>query len=404
MKSQILLTLLILLSLTTPVFAELIISDVKLVDRDGNELDIINAETITVVSKNFTNNGDEQQIFVSIQTVEMDNTFYVGWITGGVDPNESYVVSQSIPPFMETDTTYDYMIIVLDKVDDGFKNLLYPILDISFTTGTNSTSVIERDFTFTPNTDESPHQEFTVDTELSYFLGNTITISGNVSEIPEIGIPSVGLFVTGSDGFVKYVNAVPINSDWTYEFNLDLTILDEDEYTFQITSGDVILEFPVSIIHTIQTDKSTYYMNSIITVSGILLEIDQSGDLELKYIFYDEDGIEIAEGEFTNIINLDDTFEFTLSTINQANWEFTGTVDLHITVQNRTAIIQFEYINEPDMTNEALYNEIINIYTILATLTDNENIDLNIITDIQKDIESIHRQHHRNNDTRMVIP
>ena len=228
-----------------------------------------------------------------------------------------------------------------------------------------------------------------------YFYGDTVFINGTLLVIEE---NELIISVISPSEDITYTDEITINEDLTFDMHFDIEGESFDEagtYTVQAIYGDISASVPFEISSTgviVTTDQATYYEDSIIDISGIMSEFDLAGDLSLMCDLYYEDGTRIEVWEYADIIREDGTFDLTVNTIDKPRWQYTGGVDLYITIQNQTGSIHFEYINEPDMTNEALYNHIFNIYKILDAIMDDDDDDdddLQVIINIKEEIAEI---------------
>jgi len=230
-----------------------------------------------------------------------------------------------------------------------------------------------------------------------YSHGDVVFING---EVPEMGEDTdVIITVTNPDGIITYTDDIHVEEDLTFQMNHDIEgALHNEIGTYVITAdyeehtSTITFETITSNL-TITTDKETYYLNSIIGINGTMTTFDPDGDREMLFGLYEEDGTTIEYWSYPDIVNEDGTFEITISTIDRTRWsEYNGDVELSITLQDHTSTESFQYINEPNMTNEALYEEITNIYRLLAAITNNEDIDQDVIVDIKEEILIIQEQ------------
>lgn len=345
-------------------------SDIKLISSFGDEIDIIDIDRQFQIRANITNNFTDEQIFAySVFTTNGDSS-KLYWITGLLGENQTFSPALSIIP--EKYGTYQNTIMIFDKMDLEYRNLLSPTHNISFTTGLISTRTNENDFTFIPNTSNSPYNEFTVNSDLEYNYGETITITGNISEIPKIGIPSVTLFVDDMISSIEYVNVVPIKSDWTYEFIIDSTIFEIGDYELQINSGETNDRFVISIIQpiSIQTDKSSFFLKENIFVNGTMFNVDVSKDMNISYKMLNLNNYSILKSGTNEILQNDGSFSFTINTINDTIFDnFSGDILLNIIIQNSTTSTNFYYSDKDDMTSETLHYKIENLTNTTNSLT-----------------------------------
>lgn len=288
----------------------------------------------------------------------------------GLNPNESIVTINQITP--NEDKTFNIEIYISEIYDYGTYTVTANYLNDS----TETTFEIIEGWFVNVQTDQS-----------QYSYGDTVYIDG---AIPQLGNSTdVTISVINPNGDTAYTDIINIE-DLTFEMNFDVegalyneigtyTITAEyEEYTASTTFETISSNL------TIQTDQDVYYMDSVISVSGTMVQYDNMGDTSLIVDFYDEDGDRIEMWEYPNRINDDGSFNLTINTIDTDRWEYTGGVTLFITIQNNTSSTQFDYINTADMTNESNYNRILDIYRMLANITDDENIDQDVTVDIKE--------------------
>ena len=225
-------------------------NNIKLIDDSNNDVDIVNVNDRVHISAEITNNLSVEQAFSYVIYANKDDFNRGSWLSGSLSAGQHFTPTTII--ISETEGTYQNTVFVFDRIDKGYRNLLAPSHNLSFTTGINSTQTNENDFTFTPTSETSPHSELTVNTNLEIINGEPIIITGNVSELSQIGLPSVNLFILSQNpsSFV-YINSIPIRSDWTYEFEIDSSIFESGDYLLEINSGSNLVFTNISIISDI---------------------------------------------------------------------------------------------------------------------------------------------------------
>lgn len=114
---------------------------------------------------------------------------------------------------------------------------------------------------------------------------------------------------------------------------------------------------------TIQTDKTEYYTDEIISVKGVISEIDWDNDTSINYdVYHNEIIIQSGDG---GILQQDGTFSFTIPT----GWDFVDYVSIVTTIQNYTGSINLYYSNLPNNSNEILYGMAMDHETRITTNT-----------------------------------
>lgn len=336
------------------------LSNIKLTDKFDEDIDIVEVNQHIKVGAEITNNFPTEQQFAYLVYANNDNFNRVAWTTGSLAVNQSYTPSLSF--ILEKTGTYQNMVFVLDSIDAGYRNLLAPTYNISFTTGIDSTKTNENNFAFTPISELSPYSELTLNTNLEIFHSDSIIITGNVSELPQIGIPSVVLFVKDSERSIVYVNAVTIKSDWTYEFEIDSSIFEIGEHELIINSGDDSITSSILILNKppqiqIFTDKSSYNEIDTISITGQINGLETLPTDNITITIHDKyDNIFIPE---ISIPITNDIFSHDIITDGIAWGDYIGNITISASIQNHTASTTIHYSSYPvELSLEFLHDNI----------------------------------------------
>lgn len=107
------------------------------------------------------------------------------------------------------------------------------------------------------------------------------------------------------------------------------------------------------------TDKTEYYKDEPIFVSGTMTEIDWLEDTSISYNIKDVKSIlNLGAGENITTLNNDGTFSFTIDFLERELWvSYAGNITFFITSQNATANIRLYISDQLNMSNEYLYEK-----------------------------------------------
>jgi len=229
--------------------------------------------------------------------------------------------------------------------------------------------------------------------QLEYHYEDRVSINGTLAEFTE---EELIISVLNQYNSTIYTDEIVINEDLTFDTHIDIEgqmFGEMGTYTIEAVCGDDFTSITFETLSTgvtVITSAETYYEDAIVIVSGEISDMDwDAEDISLLLEMYDENKIELVSTKYTGFISEYNAFYFTIHTLDKEQWDYTGGVDVYVTVQNQTGTTHFEYINEPNNTVEALRADITNIYRLLATITDDENIDQQVIIDIKDIIEEI---------------
>ena len=151
--------------------------------------------------------------------------------------------------------------------------------------------------------------------------------------------------------------------------------------TYTVIPAEIIPVEPDTVVTgdiTLSIDKSTYYLDDTVLVTGNLVNFDVTQSIDVIYsVYYDS-----RVTEYRDVMDDNGNFEILIPTDNFTGSGF-GTIT--ITIQNNDASIDFYYIDTPDWSNETLYEMIMtNVYSINdynGTMTNMINLS-NLLTDI----------------------
>lgn len=209
----------------------------------------------------------------------------------------------------------------------------------------------------------------------SYVLGDKVLADG--SNYPT-DVSLSYLIVVDNSALVATIEDHDEDGNITFTFTLDsrytegsyLLYVVEDlgghyaAYTAtEFWVGDIPEPEPIDPL-TIQTDKSEYYIDQLISVNGTMTDVDW---LEDTTILYDVTRYtEIIQTGDGGILYDDGTFDFIVDT---NGWDEGGT-EVNVTIQGYNSTASFYYYNEIDMTSEGLYEMIIGQYDMIEDIED----------------------------------
>lgn len=115
-----------------------------------------------------------------------------------------------------------------------------------------------------------------------------------------------------------------------------------------------------------QSDKTNYYLNDIIYLTGTLENFDTSKANQIDLYFYYSGNIPLPL-TYTTYPNSDGVFIVTIQTIDELWSDYTGYIKVVGIIEDIEKQIQFHYSNEPNMANEILYDMITDANDTLDT-------------------------------------
>jgi len=212
-----------------------------------------------------------------------------------------------------------------------------------------------------------------------YYHSEIILVTGHVIQYSDS--ERLLVLVYNPDGGMAAYDEIVVNTDGTFDF--DIIVSDSwviyGFYTLEVLyatdlseSAETTFELLPNNI-TIQTDRDTYYLGSIITVNGTMSEFDPNADTIVYCEMYDEynNMIESLSGDY---LQDDGTFLFQISTTDKPEWDKTTEVRMDVTIQGHRSTTSFQYINDVDKSAEANFDRIQIIFQLLNELTDNTTL------------------------------
>lgn len=155
--------------------------------------------------------------------------------------------------------------------------------------------------------------------------------------------------------FPKSING-EINQSWIIDKKIEpkiytIRVIDSTgpytKITFEYTDGLITN----SSAFTLVLDKQKYIQEDIVLISGTTTDIDLINGTANYYLYHqDETLLESGNsnldenGIFNILVNIDNTI-----------WNKAGDIIIVVNIQNHTESSLFYYTNEPDMSNESLY-------------------------------------------------
>lgn len=257
------------------------------------------------------------------------------------------------------------------------------------------------------NLAETPYM--TVETDKQIYLMNEDVIISGVVNSTNIETP---IYISIQDSNNTQIKSSEtdvnlITKEYNSIFNLDgnfteglyqivsiYGVSSEHPFLSATTEFDIVVP---SI--TVNSDKSEYYVGENILISGTMSNIDFTENTDISYEIYANQIL--IESGIGGTLNEDGTFSFTIYTANNESWDdYSGSVELIVTIQNFTSSTFFTYYNFPNMSNEALYDMIIDLvntlYDYRITLTSYNNtltIQNGTIVFLQEEIAALKELH-----------
>jgi len=332
MKPYLLVMLVLLSSLVTPVFAE----------------------TITMVT-------DQTDYFKEDAVI----------ITGLVDHNEHnetvnlYIFQNSstvglTSATVESDLTFGKVI----TIDEDVFTLGEVIIMAYY-----AETIIEITFEIIEGIHTENPPNFTLDKSV-YYLDEIVYVNGTVSEISNGDYIKFTIISPNDELIESQQVLINFDKEFNAEFTIQKNIWNSGKHIINATYGEHITSKTFELLPDIiqlQTDKDTYYEESIIYVNGTMMEIDWDENTTIYYDTYDKDNniIESLSGDY---LQEDGTFLYSIVTADKPEWNKTTEVRMDVTIQNHTNTISFQYLNYPDKSPEANYDRIQTIFQLLDEL------------------------------------